>query len=181
LFVVRLDFGDDPYDDPDDLPLLTEGAQIILTTPNAGGSSIISEAFAFEVLARCEDAELLETETEISYDPPDSKKTDLLVTLALQKVGVSVTRAVGFPPEDPYPPAQAASLMASKLADILISSQNVVPEDEWVKQILVVMAYADMHAQLIETAWNELDPATKADTIVYVVVTDGIDTPIYFQ
>ena len=49
-----------------------------------------------------------------------------------------------------------------------------------VKQVLVVMAYADMHAMLIEQAWQGLDDMTKADTIVYVVVTDGEDTPIYF-
>ncbi|PRQ08581.1 hypothetical protein ENSA7_16630 [Enhygromyxa salina] len=180
MFKVHLDFGDDPYD-PEDLPLLTPGAQVILTSRNAGGSSIISEAFAYEVLARCEDVELLATETEIDYDPPDSKKTDILVELDMHEVGVSVTRAVGFPPENPYPPMQAASLLASKLADIQVSSQNVVPEQAWVKQILVVMAYADMHAQLIEAAWNDLDADTRADTIVYVVVTDGMDTPIYFE
>jgi hypothetical protein len=152
-----------------------------MTEPNGGGSSTISEAFAFEVLARCEGASLVKIETEILYDPPDSKKTDILVEIAGSKVGVSVTRAVGFPPEDPYPPAQAATLMADKLADILESSQNVVPEDAWVKQILLVMAYADMHAALIEDAWIALDDATKADTIVYVVVTDGSDTPVYFE
>ena len=42
------------------------------------------------------------------------------------------------------------------------------------------MAYADMHAQLIEAAWMGLDDVTKADTVVYVVVTDGEDTPVYF-
>jgi hypothetical protein len=104
-----------------------------------------------------------------------------LVEIDGSKVGVSVTRAVGFPPDDPYPAAQAESLMADKLSDILISSQNVVPEDAWVKQILLVMAYADMHAELIEAAWLGLDDATRADTIVYVVVTDGSDTPVYFE
>ncbi|MCA9696456.1 MAG: hypothetical protein KC431_02940 [Myxococcales bacterium] len=181
LFTTHLDFRGDPYDDPDDLPLLTEGAQTIMTTPNAGGSSTISEAFAYEVLARCEDAILLKTETEIGYDPVDSKKTDFLIELAGSKVGVSVTRAVGFPPEDPYPAAQASGLVTGKLSDILVSSANVVPEDAWVKQILVIMAYADMHAELVAAAWADVDPMIQADTIVYVVVTDGMDTPIYFE
>ena len=87
-------------------------------------------------------------------------------------------------PEDPYPAAQAAGLVTSKLEDILVSSANVVAEDAWSKQILVIMAYADMHAELVEAAWLELvdsQPATAADTVVYVVVTDGMDTPLYFE
>lgn len=181
LFNRRFDFADDPYDDPEDLPLLTEGAQTILTLPNAGGSSTISEAFAFEVLARCEGAALLETETEIDYEPMDSKKTDFVVELGMQRVGVSVTRAVGFPPENPYEPAQALDLLDGKLADILVSSANVVPEQAWVKQILVIMAYADMHAESLMTALEDVDPAVRADTVVYVVVTDGMDTNVYFN
>ena len=181
LFTLHLDFRDDPYDDPEDLPLMTEGAQTILTEPNAGGSSTISEAFAYEVLARCEGALLLQTETEIDYDPEDSKKTDMAVEIAGQRVGVSVTRAVGFPPENPYTPAQAEDLLDGKLADILVSSANVVPEQAWVKQVLVVMAYADMHASSLEMALANIDAMTQADTIVYVVVTDGMDTPVYFN
>jgi len=181
LFVLHFDFRDDPYDDPEDLPLLSEGAQTILTQPNAGGSSTISEAFAFEILARCEGALLLETENDIDYDPVDSKKTDIAVEIDSLRVGVSVTRAVGFPPEDPYTVDQAQALLDDKLADILISSANVVPEQAWVKQVLVVMAYADMHAASLEAALAEIDAMTQADTIVYMVVTDGIDTPVYFE
>ncbi|NVB41050.1 hypothetical protein G6O69_24635 [Pseudenhygromyxa sp. WMMC2535] len=180
LYTFHLDFADDPYDEGD-LPLLSEGAQTILTNPNAGGSSTVSEAFAYEFLDRCADATLLKIETEIEYLPEDSKKTDFLIGLDAYQVGVSVTRAVGYPPEDPYPESQAAGLIEDKLDDILISSANVVEADAWIKQILVVMAYADMHATLIADAWAALDAETKADTVVYVVITDGEDTPVYFD
>jgi hypothetical protein len=62
-------------------------------TPNAGGSSGLSEIFAYEQLARCEGAVFLKSETEIVYAPPTSKKTDLEVMLGTHKLGVSVTRA----------------------------------------------------------------------------------------
>lgn len=123
---------------------------------------------------------MVKTETEILYDPPNSKKTDILVDIDGHKVGVSVTRAVKFPPEDEYTEADAA-ILKSKLADILISSMNVVEEDAWVKQILVVMAYADPHADVIAAVWSGLDDAVRADTIVLVVITDGQDTPVYFK
>ena len=41
------------------------------------------------------------------------------------------------------------------------------------------MAYDQQHADTIATAWAGLDAATKADTIVYVVVTDGADAFMY--
>src|SRR5262245_43866184 len=47
------------YVDPADRPLLTEGGRHLAETPNAGGSSGLSEVFAFEQLARCELATLL--------------------------------------------------------------------------------------------------------------------------
>lgn len=178
--LVRFDFADDAYDDPEERPLLTPGAQEILAEGTAGGSSGVSEAFAFEVLARCEGAALIKTETEIAYEPPTSVKTDMLVEIDGVRVGVSVTRAVAFPPDTPYT-IERAAFIEDKLDDILVSSANVVAEDAWVKQILVVMAYGDMHAESIRTVWDGLDAASRADTIVYVVVTDGADTPVYFE
>lgn len=176
---VRLDFGMDEFDDPAERPRLTPGAQTILATPNAGGSSVESEAFAMETLALCEGATLVKTETEIVYDPPTSKKTDILVNVDGSQLGVSVTRAVSFPRDGGYPVSQALSLLDGKLSDILVSSQNVVAPDNWVKQALVVMAWGDLQRDSIRTAWGQLDAGVRADTILYVVVTDGLDAPIY--
>src|SRR5512140_1641900 len=64
------------YMDPADRPLLTPGGQHMAATPNAGGSSGLSEIFAYEELARCEHAEFLKSETEIVYDGT-GKITDL--------------------------------------------------------------------------------------------------------
>ncbi|MEZ4462188.1 MAG: hypothetical protein R3E66_21195 [bacterium] len=100
LFVNTIDFQMDPYDDAD-LPRLTPGGQEIIADGNAGGSSIMSEVFAYEVLERCDMAALLKTETEIVYQT-QGKITDLLVQLDGLKVGVSVTRAVSFPRDFPY-------------------------------------------------------------------------------
>lgn len=176
---VRLDFGMDQYDDPAERPRLTDGAQTIMATPNAGGSSVPSEAFAMEVLALCEGASLVKTETMIVYDPPTSKKTDILVSVQGTQLGVSVTRAVSWPRDAGYPVSQALSLLDGKLSDILVSSANVVPPDNWVKQALLVMAWDDVQATSIRTAWGQLDAGVRADTILYVVVTDGLDAPIY--
>ena len=93
---------------------------------------------------------------------------------------MSVTRAVSYPPEDPYPAAQAESLLSDKLSDVLLSTANVLPADAWTKQILLIMAYGDQHADALEQAYGQLDESTKADTIVLVTVTHGEDDFIYF-
>lgn len=178
LFETRLDFMMDAFDDPAERPLLTAGAQEMLADGTAGGSSELSEAFAFEVLARCEGASLLKTETEIRYERAGSI-TDILVMMGSERIGVSVTRAFVFPPSEPYTVAIATELLEDKLAGILESSMNVDPRDAWTKQILAVVAYGTMHAESIATAWAGIDPGLRADTIVYVIVTDGDDDPLY--
>ena len=146
---------------------------------NLGGSSLYSEVVAFEVLNRCEGAALLKTEGEITYSDPDSKKTDLLVDFSGVRIGVSVTRAVGWPREDPWTVEQAEDLLADKLADIPLSTAAVSAEDAWSRQILSVIAWSPDHAAAIETAWLTLDAALTLDTIVYVTATDGDDAFVY--
>ncbi len=177
LFVNTIDFQDDPYDDVD-FDRLTLGGQEIITDGNAGGSSIASEVFSFEVLNRCDMAILLKTETEVVYDV-QGKITDLLVSLDALKVGVSVTRAVSFPRDTPYTAMTAQNLMDKKLADILVSSANVAAEDAWKKQILHVLVDRAEHVPVLEAALMNVDPAVRADTIVVLTVTEGIDDFIY--
>ncbi len=164
----------------DDTSALTPGGQEMVADGNLGGSSLWSEVFAFEVLARCEGAELVKSEAEIVYDDVGGKKTDILVRIDGVKVGVSVVRAVGFPPEDPYTVDEALPVLEGKLDDILLSSENVSDGDQWEKQILSVLAYSEEHAASMVEAYALLDDATRADTVVLVTVTDGDDDFIYF-
>ena len=177
---VKFDFGY-PFVDPVDRPLLTPGAQAILAAGNAGGSSALSEAFAFETLARCEGASLVKTETEITYDevgPP----TDFSVVIGGRKVGVNVTRAAAYPFGTSYPSQSATNLLAARLGNILQSSRNVSAADAWLKQILVVMAFNQQHADTITTAYRlKLGSTVRSDTIVYVIVTDGNDANLYSE
>jgi len=166
------------YNDPADRALLTPGGRTIIETPNAGGSSIFSELFAFEQLAGCEMAGLLKTETQIIYDTA-GKITDILVTIDGKKIGVSVVRAVQFPFGSPYTMANATMTIQKKLEDIQLSSMNVSAGDKWVKQILAVVAYDDQHVDTVEQAWLGLSATIKADTVLVVTATHGDDTFIY--
>lgn len=166
------------YVDPDDRGLLTAGGVHLAETPNAGGSSGLSEIFAFEELARCELATLLKTETEIVYDTT-GKITDLEVLVDGHKIGVSVTRAVAYPFGDPYTLSTATTLINRKLTDIQASTMNVSAADKWDKQILAILAWDTQAADVMTQAWMMADAQTKGDTEVIITVTDGDDTFIY--
>ena len=166
------------YNDPADRPLLTPGGQVLAATPNAGGSSGLSEIFAYEQLARCELADLLHTETQIVYDTT-GKITDMEVSIQGHKIGVSVTRAQTYPLGQPYPLDTATTLITRKLTDIQTSSADVSAQDKWDKQILAVLAWDSQAADVVEQAWTSLDASVKANTIVVVTSTDGDDTFIY--
>ncbi len=176
LFRNALDFGAGYSFDPDDL---SAGGQEIDADGNLGGSSLHSEIFAFEVLRRCELAELLKTEVEIVYLDPGGKKTDLLLTIDGRRVGVSVTRAVGFPRDAPYPPAEASALLEKKLADLPRSAANAAAADRWQRSLLAVLAYGPEHADALQQAFAALDPAVRGDALVVITVTDGDDEFIY--
>ncbi|MEL6180419.1 MAG: hypothetical protein AAFS10_15780 [Myxococcota bacterium] len=178
LVRTTIDFADDPYDDAD-LRLLSEGGQKVVEDDNAGGSSLLSEAFAFEVLYRCELATLLKTETEIVYDDPMGRITDLLVEIDGFKIGVSVTRAVTFPRTMEYMEEQAQSLLEGKLAGVLESSANVSDEDAWVRQILHIIADTPEHAQVVEGVYPQIDAELRADTLVFITVSEGSDDFLY--
>ena len=177
-FVNHIDFGADPYDAAD-YARLSEGGREMIDDGNAGGSSLYSEVFSYELLHRCEGARLLKTETEILYDPPQGRITDILVEIDGLKIGVSVTRAVAFPFDDPYPPERARTLMEEKLSGILESTGHVAPADAWRKQILYVIAYGEGHVAVLEAALAAVDPAVRADTVVMITVSDGDDRFIY--
>ena len=174
----HIDFGMDPYD-MSDRDRLTMGGREVLDDGNAGGSSVLSEVFAYEVLHRCEMAGLQKTETEIVYEDPMGKKTDLLVAIDGSTIGVSVTRAVAWPHDEPYPTSEAKSLLEDKLTDIDASTANVAAEDAWQKQILHIIAYGDRHAESVREAWGQIDASTKGDTIGVVTVSDGMDGFLY--
>ncbi len=170
-----LDFGDTTYDPS----LLSEGGQEIIADGNAGGSSLESEAIAFDVLYRCEGAALLATETEVEYIDDGGKKIDLLVDLAGLQVGVSVTRAYGYPPDDPYTVEQATDLLVDKLSDLQDIEQNVDDTHRFDARALHVLAYTPDHAESLRTALDELDEATLGAATLVVTVTEGDDAFLY--
>jgi len=165
---------------------LSAGAQTILAEGTAGGSSGYSEAFAFEVLERCEGASLVASETMIRYSvPAPGAIADILVEIDGVRVGVSVTRAVTVTGmcmrADTYALAAATDLLSRKVGDLHEAATLVSPEHAWTKNLVFVYADTTAHAMTMMTAWSGLDATMRADTILYVSVSEEMDAFIYFE
>jgi hypothetical protein len=158
-----------------DRPSLSPDAQRMFDTPNAGGTSTESEIMSFEVLRACDGAKLLKTETEIGYIDDDAGAqtiTDILVEIAGQKVGVSVTRAYK-PSNMTFSDADVKALLEKKLEGVLRSSARVAPQDRWVKQILHVFAATNAQADAVSRMLPTIDATIRGDTIVLLTKTKG--------
>ena len=151
--------------------LLGADANRILSVPNAGGASRVSEAMSAEVLARSFGARLLQTEMEIVYWPSNGSITDFSIELGGIALGVSVTRAMGAPGSE-YSLEMAQLLLKKKLNGILRSTESSC--GAWEKQILHIWAPTTVHTDVIGAAYNSLESTTTANTIVIVTVCEGL-------
>lgn len=157
---------------PFDPKPLRSGAQARYSGPNAGGSSKCSEVMSMQLLYECEGATTLKTEVEIQYSQAGAI-TDWLATVSGHKIGVSVTRAYKGPTIQTYTESDATALLKKKLGGVLESTANVVPADKWQKQVVHIWTLHPDWVPVLQDAWQKLDTATKADTIVLVTVEAG--------
>lgn len=159
--------------------VLSDGGAQMLAEGNLNANSLYSEIFAYEVLYRCELAELLLTESGVIYDDPSGKKTDLVVDIDGTRVGVSVVRAVGWPRDAPFTAADVQPTLERKLSDILLSYDNASDADAWQRSMLEVVAYAPEHTDAVLAALDAIAAPVRADTLVYITTTNGEDGFLY--
>lgn len=166
-------------------------ASRMVSSGNAGGSSLISEVLAFEVLARAFGASLERTELELSYNPGSTLTDFAIRCFDGHALGVSVTRAVHVTREwcewshgadarrrrhllAELDAQDATRLLEKKLSGINTSSRNV-RNYRWRKQILVVWAFSWRDAALLERQFMRLAPSLRANTVLLVARCSGVE------
>lgn len=173
LFLNGVDFNSG-FVVPDDIEELSGDAQAIYTETFS-----LSETFSMQILLQELNASLLKTESEILYTDPNGVKTDFLVNIVDFKVGVTVSRAFMFPFDDPFSFDTAVTLLSDQLENIIESSENVLPEDAWQKQILYIFTSTSDNANTLQAAYESISGLLTTDTILIITVTDGDDEFLY--
>ena len=153
-------------------------ARRMLKLPNAGGSSLVSEALAFELLARVFGVSLEKTELELAYRQ-GSRMTDFAITIfGGYPLGVSVTRAYkwrgGLADPSGLNVAEARRLIIKKLAAINVSSRNV-QNYRWRKQLLHVWAFTHRDAVLLEKTYSAVPASLRANTVLLITRCNGVN------
>jgi len=147
---------------------LSKGAKRLLTLPNAGGTSVYSEVMSFEVLSTLFHAKLECTEMELVY-ATGSKITDYSIRVRDQVIGVSVTRAMKFGGGE-MTKEEAERLLTKKLYGVIDSTNGVIEEQKWKKQILHIFAENESIAKTMISTYHTLSDELKANTLVYVTI-----------
>lgn len=145
---------------------LSESALRVLNTPNAGGNSVWSEVLSMELLSMLYSAKLENTEMELQY-MMEGSITDYSVKMNGFVIGVSVTRAMKYRGVFSY--EDALALLTKKMKGVLKSSENVVEEHKWSKQVLHVWVQEPYMVALVEQAYAALTEL-HSNTLVQLTV-----------
>jgi len=151
----------------------SEGCLKMMNTPNAGGSSLISEVLSFEFLKLFSNATLCKTEMEITYFPRGSKITDYSVQIGDEIFGVSVTRAFHYQGSKFYTEKAATHLLQKKLNGIFWSSKNVISSDKWKKQILHTFVPDQTSAKIVQNAYRKLKSSERGNSILLITICNS--------
>jgi hypothetical protein len=127
-----------------------EGALRLMSEENAGGSSEVSEAFSMEILARRFGAFDTISEMQIKYWSPHWKKIDYICSLSSsRRVGVSVTRLMGFPHFDQVTRKDCIRLLKKKLYGLIVAKSGVDPAHHYDSSILHVFCASVQVAEML--------------------------------
>mmetsp|Transcript_3801 Transcript_3801/g.13103 ORF Transcript_3801/g.13103 Transcript_3801/m.13103 type:complete len:180 (+) Transcript_3801:519-1058(+) len=136
----------------------------MMAQPNAGGSSEVSEVLSMEVLSRLlgpgggSGKRDVVGEMEVTYWSSNWKKVDYLCRLPRRKgfVGVSVTRAMGFPTAEHFGREDAERLLHKKLHGLVVARQGLCEAHAVETAILHVWCQTQEVADLVEAAARRL-------------------------
>jgi len=131
-------------------------ARKILNEPNAGGKSIVSESFSMEHLCRRFGASDVRTELEIRYWNDNWKKVDFLCQIHGQSIGVSVSRAMGFPDPASFTMDDAQRLIVKKLYGLVVAMQGIDDEHRQDFCVLHIFCQTPKIAGFVQLAFLEL-------------------------
>ena len=159
-----------------------EYARKIYCEPNAGGKSINSEAFSVNVLNELYGITDILSEMEVEYIWYNYKKCDYICTIFGQRVGVSVTRAMGYPDPSHFTVEDADRLLTKKINGLLVAREGVLTKYDFDKCILHMWCESKGIADTISERHALLPDEVKDNILVVLTVTKPYSSPfIYYD
>lgn len=151
---------------------LSNDAQLTLDVENAGGKSEISEALSVEYMCQTFGASNVVPEMDIQYWI-DYKMADYIITIYGNRVGVSVTRAMGYPTANDFDENDASRLLRKKMYGLIVARNSTNDEHSFFKSILHIWCQTKRIADLLTNAYLQLEQDLRDDIIVACTITSS--------
>ncbi|CAM9780003.1 unnamed protein product [Phaeothamnion confervicola] len=162
-------------------------ARRVAAAPNAGGRSVVSEALSVEYFARRFGGHDVLCEMEISYWSPQWKKIDFIATIkdyrggSCNRVGVSVTRAMGWPSAAHFTADSARRLLRKKLYGLVVARDGVSSAQRYTGSVLHVWCQNRRIAELMRQAFRRTARELSVTGNVLMLLTVAADLPAVFE
>jgi hypothetical protein len=140
-----------------------------LLVDNAGGGSQLSEALSIHYFSERFHARRFVFENDIEYWI-QYKMADFLCSIEGRRVGVSVTRAMGFPSPENFTEEDANRLMYSKMHGLVIARSGVSERHEFSVSILHCWCQTERIASLVKKAYEKVVMEDESNTLYQVIV-----------
>ena len=157
---------------------LCNDAHRSLDIANAGGKSEISEMYSIDYFAQMYGATntILETEVDYYYQ---HKMIDFICTINGRRVGISVTRGMGYPSPDNFTADTASCLIYKKLHGLVVARDIVVEEQSFSMSILHIWCQNYRIAHLLHNAFFDIDLSGYVKGTVLLQLTVCDDSQLY--
>lgn len=123
---------------------------------NAGGHSDVSEMYSIEHYIRLYGATDVIFEMNVEYWI-DYKMVDYICTVNNQRIGVSVTRAMGYPTADYFTKQKGVELLNKKLFGLIVARNATTQKHTFYKSILHVWCQNQRIADILEKVYCDID------------------------
>lgn len=135
---------------------LTPQAKRSINVPNAGGNSVYSEAISIMYFEKVWSARDIILEMEVEYWI-DYKMVDYICTINANRIGVSVTRAMGYPSPDFFTHEKAINLLKSKLYGLIVSRNSVDDKHTFYKAVLHIFCQNLRISRILKYVYSTFD------------------------
>jgi hypothetical protein len=149
-----------------------------LQVPNAGGNSQLSEAWSIHFFVTCRGATNVVFEKDVQYWI-EYKMIDFLCTIHNHRVGVSVTRAMGYPHHSRFTFKDAMVLVEKKLSGLILARRGVCDHHLFNRSVLHVWCQTPRIARLVRQAYRILRPTVAVEGTLEVLTTVSNHQPLF--
>lgn len=136
--------------------LTSSDARRSLSIENHGGGSEISEFYSIDYFERIYAACNFVFEEEIEYWI-DYSMVDYICDVNGTRIGVSVSRAMGYPEPECFTQEKAAGLLRKKLYGLIVARNGVMKSQSFLKSVLHIWCQTHDIAELVRQEFARLD------------------------